>query len=344
MRFIDYTRYNRINSVYYLDKVINECKILINNVGFILENDDYHIEWDLKNGTVDDRINNIKYNIENSIKYVSTSESAVEYINTLLKKITELPESIKKRLIKLVIVGLAVNLTYTQLINVSNKLKPNTKDKFIVSNLINSEIENKKNEIPNNIDTVRSVEPRYMTNHNQRYSDKLIDILKYEEGDPNQKGEPITVAYTIPGGGDGMVTIGYGHAEPIISNNNGVIKSKSMVVGKTMITPEKANELLINDMNENAKYVMHYIINEINKKPNNIEITQPMFDAMVSISFNHGIGNLIKSDFIKELKNGNIKKASELIKNLGNSGEYSKGISARRQMEFELFNGKYPEL
>jgi GH24 family phage-related lysozyme (muramidase) len=65
-------------------------------------------------------------------------------------------------------------------------------------------------------------------------------------------------------------------------------------------------------------------------------ITQGQFDALVSLSFNSGIGNVRKSAFLKELKKGNDKKAAELIRTYNTIG--TQGVTNRRQAEIDLFN------
>jgi GH24 family phage-related lysozyme (muramidase) len=207
---------------------------------------------------------------------------------------------------------------------------------------------------------VISTTPRYQTDSEQLYSDNLVNILKYEEGDTEIKGKPKTTAYTLTnskGYTDGMVTIGYGHAEPItgtvlvkVKGENGLIKrvrknrSESYIQDVTTISSDEANALLKKDMDDNARYVKILIIDKLKKEGININITQPMFDAMVSISFNHGIGNLTKGPFMSAMRSGDLNKATEAIKTLGTAGGFSKGISSRRQKEYDMFKyGKYPD-
>ena len=68
----------------------------------------------------------------------------------------------------------------------------------------------------------------------------------------------------------------------------------------------------------------------------NRKITQDMFDALVSISFNTGIGSLRSSEIIKELKKGNYEKAGKIIKSTNTNDDFG-GLSKRRESESKLF-------
>ena len=334
MKFINTEPYDKLTSLYYLNKAITECTLLLesnpNITSLILEGSEPDYEWDFTTNKFYDRVNNIESDIKKSASYVRTAEQGIEFIKTLVGKVTKLPDTIKSDVIKLAIASMALGMGYNQLVNIENKVEPVSKETTMVSQALDKEIEKKE---------TKEVEPKYMVNQDAPYSNELVNFLKYEEGDDEFKGEPVTTAYSL---GDGMITIGYGHAEPITGTKGKYYTSETMTQGVTKISKAKAEELLLKDIKENANYVMHYIVKKISKQKNGIKITQPMFDAMVSLSFNHGIGNLIKSDFVKELKAGNIKKASELIKNLGTSGKFNKSISNRREKEREMFNGNYP--
>ena len=49
-----------------------------------------------------------------------------------------------------------------------------------------------------------------------KVSSNLINMLKNHEGSAKRKGEPVLRAYEL---GDGKVTVGWGHAEPIKSSS-----------------------------------------------------------------------------------------------------------------------------
>lgn len=61
-----------------------------------------------------------------------------------------------------------------------------------------------------------------------------------------------------------------------------------------------------------------------------------MYDALVSIAYNTGVGGLRKSDAIKHLKKGDYMKAGKSIKHLRISKKYP-GLAVRREKESEMF-------
>jgi lysozyme len=172
-------------------------------------------------------------------------------------------------------------------------------------------------------------------------SDKLFSHLKEHEGDAKNRvngvKEPKYKAYKDAGG---TLTIGYGHTANVKPTD--VLKSR-----------EEGLTLLRNDVEENVGYIRKIMekwkrINtnkNLNKKVKNKYshmLTQGQFDTLVSLSFHSGIGNLQKSQLLKELKKGNLTKVVELLKNyrLTAKGQSNalEGIIKRRQAEINLFN------
>lgn len=131
------------------------------------------------------------------------------------------------------------------------------------------------------------------------------------------------VGYSI---GDGKITIGYGHAEPIR-------KSKFRIGQK--ITEEKAEELLKNDL-KTAESGVKRMFRQWKDEGVDLKITQGMYDAMVSIAFNAGVSGLRNSEFIDEVKKGNFLEAANLIPSTRNSGKFP-GLNARRATEKDLY-------
>ena len=131
------------------------------------------------------------------------------------------------------------------------------------------------------------------------------------------------VGYSI---GDGKITIGYGHAEPIR-------KSKFRIGQK--ITEEKAEELLKKDL-KTAEDGVKRMFRQWKDEGVDLKITQGMYDAMVSIAFNAGVRGLRNSDFIDEVKKGNFLEAANLIPSTRNSGKFP-GLNARRATEKDLY-------
>jgi GH24 family phage-related lysozyme (muramidase) len=144
--------------------------------------------------------------------------------------------------------------------------------------------------------------------------------------------------------GDGAYTIGYGHAvfrDPSRGDNGGkydfLPKYNKITPGKTKITPEQA-EILLRDDIKTAADGLDRLLDEWKAKGINPKITQPMYDAMVSMIYNMGIDNFRQSDFIQLVKKNKFQSASEVIKNTSNQmfKKYP-GLITRRSKESELF-------
>lgn len=127
--------------------------------------------------------------------------------------------------------------------------------------------------------------------------------------------------------GDGMVTIGYGHAERI--------KRSQFRVGQK-ITQEKANELLIKDVNLAAEGVKRMFRQWKEDEGVDIKITQNQYDVLISLAFNMGITGLRRSEFAQTLKRKGIDKAANLIKTTGINKKFP-SLDTRRSIEYEKF-------
>lgn len=156
-----------------------------------------------------------------------------------------------------------------------------------------------------------------------KVSSKGRNKVKWHEGNPKKKGEPVLTAYRL---GDGMITVGWGHAE-----KRRVSKFK---VGQK-ITKEKAQELFKEDL-QKASDGIRRIFQKWEEKGINVKLTQDQFDALVSITFNAGIGNVRMSDFIQSIKKNNFKKAGEQILKFKTSDKFS-GLAERRKEEAKPF-------
>lgn len=148
-------------------------------------------------------------------------------------------------------------------------------------------------------------------------SQKCLDHIKDNETFKSK-------AYKL---GDGKITIGYGHAEPI---------GKSAFKVGQIISEEVANKLLKKDL-KTAEEGVKRIFKEWKQQNINIKITQGQYDALVSMAFNMGITNLRTSDFIQALKHKNIAKAAELIKTTNIDDENFPGLRDRRMQEYNMF-------
>jgi len=111
-------------------------------------------------------------------------------------------------------------------------------------------------------------------------------------------------------------TIGYGHYGPDVA--------KDMT-----ITQKQADELLKKDLKSYEKAVNDYV---------KVNITQNMFDALVSFTYNCGTAALKGSTLLKKLNVGDYSGAAEeFLKWNKSGGVVISGLTARRKKEKELF-------
>lgn len=163
-----------------------------------------------------------------------------------------------------------------------------------------------------------------LVNTIKKYHDPLILRLSQSGWNYIKNHEKLKlVAYSI---GDGMITIGYGHAEPIA-------ESKYKVGDEISI--KTANKLLIQDMNIAAKGVRR-IFEEWKEQDIDVKITQSQYDVLVSMAFNMGISKLRTSEFIQLLKKNKITKAANQIKITGINDDFP-GLEERRLSEYKMF-------
>ena len=117
-------------------------------------------------------------------------------------------------------------------------------------------------------------------------------------------------------------TIGYGHTEGV-------------TIGMK-ITKQQADDFLVKDTQEASGCLRRILGNWKKNGLSTYKLTQGQFDAMTSMTYNAGCGNMRKSLFLQELKKGNTKKAAELIKTFYTNNNYP-GLVRRRQEEYKMF-------
>lgn len=128
--------------------------------------------------------------------------------------------------------------------------------------------------------------------------------------------------------GDGMITIGYGHAEPVATS-----WFRNRMNHK--ITYAQAEKLFEDDL-QKIEAGLKNVLHKLRKEGIVFDITQNMYDAMVSMAFNMGPYGLETSKFIIALRDTkDLVKAAELIK-VSRIGNF-KGLPKRRTAEYELF-------
>ena len=120
------------------------------------------------------------------------------------------------------------------------------------------------------------------------------------------------IAYKCPAG---VWTIGFGHTENV---DNGMVISEANAI-----------RLLKDDLRRFEA--------QINKLA--LSINQNQFDALVSFTFNLGIGNLKSSTLLKKIKENadNLEIAGEFIKWINAGGEKLRGLLLRRLAEAVLY-------
>lgn len=234
------------------------------------------------------------------MEYIKTfdhynDDMIVEKLN-LQPLLDKLKISVNKKNISLLIIGSLLSiLTVTQTIN------------FIQHKL-----------------NLRESEKTELINLTSKYMDPLTLKLSQQAWDHIRKVEDLRLTpYEL---GDGMVTIGYGHAV-----NSSTFKYKPGY----KITKKMAEKLLISDVNIAAKAVKR-MFNQWQEQGIYVKITQGQYDAMVSMVFNMGITKFRKTEFVQMLKKGRLKKAAELIQKTGISDKYP-GLKVRRMSEYQMF-------
>lgn len=145
-----------------------------------------------------------------------------------------------------------------------------------------------------------------------RISDNGIKLIKHFEGVRNR---PYRDAI-------GLWTVGVGH---LIENGKQLPNSYN----KTF-TDAEINALLRQDLARFERGVTLLF-------PLSYRFTQSMFDALVSFSFNLGLGTLQRSTVRSALLRGDKKMAGEsLLKYCRAGGKILKGLQLRRQAEYKL--------
>ena len=260
------------------------------------------MEWDFTN---------VKKDIDKSKLWVKTKKDAIQYIESVSDKIKNFPPELRKKILKYILYSFIGLLTVKQL----NKTVEPALEKTV-------EVEK---------ETIKKIIPPRI----RKSSPNLIDHLKYEEGSIVNKGEPNLVAYDL---GDGAYTIGYGHAifPDEEESFNFIPRYSKIRPGRTKITKENAEVLLKDDLRE-SESIINRILNQWEQKGIKPSITQGMYDAMVSMSFNMGRG-IRTSKFIQAVKQSDFDLARKLIlttsENLFNDFP---GLELRRKKESEMF-------
>jgi lysozyme len=128
-----------------------------------------------------------------------------------------------------------------------------------------------------------------------------------------------------------MWALGYGSREDLNGKN---FKPTVKVKGKTKpfcVTEEYATEFLKHKIDIKNDLLIYYYID------NQFEINQKMHDALLSLSYNLGSYAVLRSSFIKHLKNKRCDLAAKSIMTYVKAGGITvKGLVIRRQKEASM--------
>jgi len=223
-----------------------------------------------------------------------------DYVNNILSKVKYLPYETKKKYLIIAISTLLGYTSYPVIQSMFDK-SPDKETKEIVRRVMN-----KKDNFSMFKDGTKF-----------RLSKKGFQHIMDEE-------KPKLIAYAL---GDGKITVGYGHAEPV--------ETTKLKVGQK-ITKEQAKLYLKEDLKIAADGVRR-MFNDWKKQDKNYKVTQDMFDALVSMAFNMGVSGLRNTNLVDHLRDGDYKTAGQLIKQTNIDNDSFPGLEKRRNKESNMF-------
>ena len=240
----------------------------------------------------------------------------------------KLKEKVSKKTIKIVLISMLAIYSVAEIKNILNN--PEIQEELDNENIndLLSELEAQKDVVNSEIKQttlINDLETNFEdTLKNSNYKD-INDIKLSQTGwDMIRNEEKLkTIAYAI---GDGMITIGYGHAE---RTNN----SKYNVGDE--ISPEEATKMFHKDVNRISKGVRR-LFKRWKNKGIDIKLTQNQYDAIISLTYNTGVSGMLKTEFIQHIKKGNYKAAADSLKTTRINKKFP-GLEKRRQREYEHF-------
>lgn len=280
--------------------------------------------------------------LKNKVMNLTNKHKALDYLISKFNSIHNLTHKLKiSKMILLIYMltfsnPLYTNLSATQIDKAStNMTKFRTMSSYDLESYVNSLIETKKNRII--YDTKLDIYKDPLTMNISPKGKELIKeheqlrlvayVLRYQpkddKGKPmkNKKGEPIIKT-------DGNITIGWGHGESI---------KKSKFKEGQKIDKTQAQLLFDKDIDDKVHGIKD-MFRDWKNKGKEVKVTQSMFDAMVSLSFNIGMAGFRNTAFVQHLENGDYQKASKVIPftNTQTSDSFP-GLNDRRKFEQELF-------
>ena len=295
-------QFNRIKSKMIYETVLDD---IVFKLSLITEDGktEPDMEWDFTN---------VKKDIDLSKIWVKTQEDFEVYMEKLIDKIKNLPTNIKQKILKYTLYSFLGLISLKQ---INQYLNPP------LQQAVKAEKEMIKN--------IEKPQPI------RKSSERLFNHLKWEEGSVVNKGEPVLKAYDL---GDGAYTIGYGHAI-FKGENEGydfLPDYKDIKPNRTEITKDQAETLLKDDIKESER-IINDMLNDWEKEGIKPNLTQGMYDALVSLAYNMG-PNVKNKKFMEAVKKGDFKEARRLILNTS-SGLFDQfpGLKTRREKEAKMF-------
>jgi GH24 family phage-related lysozyme (muramidase) len=295
-------QFNRIKSKMIYETVLDD---IVFKLSLITEDGktEPDMEWDFTN---------VKKDIDLSKIWVKTQEDFEVYMEKLIDKIKNLPTNIKQKILKYTLYSFLGLISLKQ---INQYLNPP------LQQAVKAEKEMIKN--------IEKPQPI------RKSSERLFNHLKWEEGSVVNKGEPVLKAYDL---GDGAYTIGYGHAI-FKGENEGydfLPDYNDIKPNRTEITKDQAETLLKDDIKESER-IINDMLNDWEKEGIKPNLTQGMYDALVSLAYNMG-PNVKNKKFIEAVKKGDFKEARRLILNTSSSlfDEFP-GLKTRREKEAKMF-------
>ena len=263
-------------------------------IDMILES--HHYEWDFEKGVEIDKIEKTVKKLDSEL---SKSSSKLKWFENFLIKLKK--KKWKKKHLLMLISGVLTSLLL---------MMPTKSDD--VKNIIDRQMGPSLSASLSS--TVMKEFSRLKRGYDLKPSNTIREFIKNEE-------KLKLTAYTL---GDGKITIGYGHAEPI---------NRSKYKKGDKISKETANKLFEADLEVAYKGVQR-IFKQWEKEGNDVLVSQEQFDAMVSLAFNMGVSGLRRTKFIKLIKKGDILGAD---KELEKTAISYPGHVKRRKAEGDIF-------
>jgi GH24 family phage-related lysozyme (muramidase) len=293
----------KINYIQILDEMVFSLSLLSEE-----EEREPDMVWDFTTA---------KDQIQKASRWVKTKEDAIEFLKTVRDKIKELPTNTKLKIMEYVIMALmgvvGVKLIYR---------------------VLNPRLETVQQIEKKAIDDINQQEPKYQ--RIRKSTEDLFNHLKWEEGSIYDKGEPALRAYNL---GDGAYTIGYGHAifKGEKEGYDFLPNYEDIKPGVTRITKAQSETLLKDDI-KIAEGIINGILNDWEEEGIKPDLTQGMYNTLVSMAYNMGPGIKTK-DFLESIKKGDFKTARELILQTSSSlFDDFPGLKARREKEAKMFS------